>query len=107
MHLKTQSMMYCQKIDLNIDDVLKNIKKEKQYTIPIFIPHLGCRHECVFCNQRKISGALHAPTVEDVKNTIDKYLSYFDDNAKIQIAFFGGSFTGIKISEQEKYLKIA
>ena len=107
MHLKARLKIYNEDVELNIDDVLKILKKEKQYTIPIFIPHLGCKHECVFCNQRKISGAMRAPTTEDVKNTIDKYLSYFDNTAKIQIAFFGGSFTGIKIAEQEKYLKIA
>lgn len=24
--------------------------------LPVFIPHLGCPHQCVFCNQRTISG---------------------------------------------------
>ena len=24
--------------------------------IPVFIPHMGCPHQCVFCNQRSISG---------------------------------------------------
>ena len=25
--------------------------------IPLFVPHLGCPHACVFCDQRAISGA--------------------------------------------------
>lgn len=26
------------------------------YIIPIFVPHEGCPHDCVFCNQDKITG---------------------------------------------------
>ncbi len=29
----------------------------KRHIIPIFVPHLGCPNDCVFCNQRRISGA--------------------------------------------------
>lgn len=90
---------------------LKNItNREKQYTIPIFIPHKGCKNECIFCNQRKISGTLKSPSLEDVKNLIQSRLESFKKNKeikKIQIAFFGGSFTGLDIKEQESYLKIA
>lgn len=101
------------KIDLNLDKELKNIiNKDVQYTIPIFIPHKGCKNECVFCNQKKISGKVKSVTVEDVDNEIKKYLGYFNSkdikkNRKVQIAFFGGSFTGINIEEQIKYLEIA
>lgn len=101
------------KINLNLDEELKNIaNKEEQYTIPVFIPHKGCKNECVFCNQRKISGKIKSVTVEDVDNEIRKYLHYFDNkneikSKKIQVAFFGGSFTGISIKEQIAYLKVA
>ena len=88
-------------VKINILDLLKNIvNKEEQYTIPIFIPHRGCPNECVFCNQRKISGMQKNVTVKEVDNIISKYLDYFDGNKKIQIAFFGGSFTGIDINSQ-------
>lgn len=93
---------------INLDDILKNVDKEKQYTIPIFIPHLGCKHQCVFCNQRKISGNLKCPSTEEIITTIEEHLKYFENSKeKIQIAFFGGSFTGIDIHKQEEYLKIA
>lgn len=101
------------KINLNLDEELKNIaNKDMQYTIPVFIPHKGCKNECVFCNQRKISGKIKSVTVEDVDSEIKKYLEYFDNEdknnkRKIQIAFFGGSFTGISFKEQIKYLEIA
>lgn len=95
-------------VKINILDLLKNIvNKEEQYTIPIFIPHRGCPNECVFCNQRKISGMQKNVTTKEVDNIISKYLEYFDDNKKIQVAFFGGSFTGIDINSQIEYLKIA
>lgn len=98
-------------INLNLEKELKNIaNKDEQYTIPIFIPHKGCKNECVFCNQRKISGKIKSVTTSDVDNEIKNYLQYFDkvnNNKKIQVAFFGGSFTGISIKEQIEYLKIA
>ena len=100
---------YNLKLDLN--HILKNIlNKEDQYTIPIFIPHLGCNNECVFCNQRKITGLDSSVTIDDVENIINEYLEYFKDKVKdkkIEVAFFGGSFTGIPIQKQEEYLKVA
>ena len=107
--------MRLKKINFNIDiesDVnyqLKNFtNKQLQYVVPIFIPHRGCKNECVFCNQRKISGELKNVTVQDVDNIIKERLKCFKDKSrKIQIAFFGGSFTGIKISDQIAYLKVA
>lgn len=82
--------------------------KRKLYVIPIFVPHLGCPHDCVFCNQKSISGQMKMITEDEVINTIETFLKSFKDkNAKVQIAFFGGSFTGIDIETQETLLKIA
>lgn len=95
------------KLDLE-NELGLNIPKDDTYIIPIFIPHRGCKNECVFCNQRKISGEMRDVTPEDVRNEIDKFLKlYKDDKRDKQIAFFGGSFTGIDISLQEEYLKVA
>lgn len=98
-------------LSIDISSVLKNIvNKDNQYTIPIFIPHLGCNNECVFCNQRKITGISTSVTVNDVDNIITEHLKYFKnnkDNKKIEIAFFGGSFTGIPAKLQISYLKVA
>ncbi len=95
--------------NLDINAELKNfINKEKQYTIPIFIPHVGCPNDCVFCNQKRISGQLTETTVDDVDSKIQEYLNYYtNSDRKIEIAFFGGSFTGIDINLQEKYLEVA
>lgn len=97
-------------IDLDLREELKNFEKKEQYTIPIFIPHKGCKNECVFCNQRAISGTINPPTFEEVDKRIKKYLSYFKEkskNVRIEIAFFGGSFTGLDLREQVEYLKVA
>ena len=81
---------------------------KKQYIIPIFVPHSGCPNDCVFCNQKSISGQQKMVTREDVKKTIDFYLENIKDkDAKKEVAFFGGSFTGIETEKQEELLQAA
>ena len=97
------------KIKLDLSNILKNfINKENQYTIPIFIPHKGCPNNCIFCNQKRISGQLKNVSIEEIDNIINEYLGYYDVHDKrIEIAFFGGSFTGIDITLQRQYLEVA
>ena len=66
----------------------------KHINIPIFIPHLGCPNQCIFCNQRHISGTFEF-ALDSVRDTIEKTLSTVDFGDECEIAFFGGSFTGI------------
>lgn len=78
---------------------------KRKYIIPIFVPHLGCPNDCTFCNQRKISGQLKEVTPNDVRETIDFYLSNFKEKeAKKEVAFYGGSFTGIDEKIQDSLL---
>ncbi len=78
----------------------------KHYTIPVFIPELACPFQCVFCNQKKISGHVHIADIDEVKNTVELYLSGFkQQNRHVEVGFFGGNFTGIPLAEQERYLK--
>ena len=80
----------------------------KEYVIPIFVPHLGCPNDCVFCNQKSISGQKKKVTKKEVRKTINDFLKTIkDEDAKKEIAFFGGSFTGIDKKEQEKLLEVA
>ena len=82
--------------------------QHKKYVIPIFVPHLGCPNDCVFCNQKSISGQMKMITKEEVINTVETYLKSFKDKeAKIEIAFFGGSFTGIDVNLQNDLLSVA
>ena len=81
---------------------------KRQYIIPIFVPHLGCPNDCTFCNQRKISGQMKNVTENDVRDTIEFYLNNFKEkNAYKEVAFYGGSFTGIDPELQEKLLSAA
>ena len=81
---------------------------KKQYIIPIFVPHLGCPNDCIFCNQKSISGQQKMITKEDIIKTIEFYLENIKDkDAKKEVAFFGGSFTGIEEEKQEEFLEVA
>lgn len=76
--------------------------------IPIFVPHLGCPHDCIFCNQRKITSFNDSLDKEQICLTIEKYISYFKNKEiPIEIAFYGGSFTGLNENLMIEYLKIA
>lgn len=66
----------------------------KHINIPVFIPHLGCPNACVFCNQRTISGTSDFRE-ESVRDIIETALATVPADSEVEIAFFGGSFTGI------------
>jgi histone acetyltransferase (RNA polymerase elongator complex component) len=85
--------------------------------IPFFIPHAGCPHQCVFCDQERITGHADWPDPEAVASTIRSYLDSWrqgtagrpqrcdrGDAAGVQVAFFGGSFTALPLTAQESYL---
>ncbi len=81
--------------------------KEK-YIIPIFVPHLGCPNDCIFCNQKSISGQKEEMTKDKARKIIDDFLKEINDKqAEKEIAFFGGSFTAIKTEKQEELLGLA
>ena len=75
----------------------------KSSVIPIFIPHLGCPNDCIFCNQRRIA-APKVPGAQDVREIIEAGLRYA---VMPQISFYGGSFTCIDTKLQEEYLSAA
>ncbi len=66
----------------------------RHINIPIFIPHLGCPNQCIFCNQRFISGT-HQFDESIVDSIIHQTLTTIKKDDECEIAFFGGSFTGI------------
>ena len=79
----------------------------RESIIPIFVPHLGCPNDCVFCNQRRISGSQQPAVAEDVKEAIEKAAALLPLGAKRQLAFYGGSFTAIPVAEQLSLLAAA
>ncbi|MCF0149361.1 MAG: radical SAM protein [Clostridium sp.] len=82
---------------------------KRHYIIPIFISHIGCPHQCVFCNQDKIAKEVeNEVTGQDVKNTIEDYLKTIDhNNSTVEVSFFGGTFTAINVNKQKELLKVA
>ena len=82
---------------------------KKHAIIPIFIPHKGCPHACVFCNQNAITARTADVTTDDVRRTADEWLSTLSGRGlkTIELSFFGGSFTGIPIEQQRAYLAVA
>ena len=79
---------------------------KKEYIIPIFVPHFGCQHQCVFCDQQKISGQHGKVKIKEIKETIEYYLKNFqNESARVQVAFFGGSFTAINLEQQKELLE--
>lgn len=79
----------------------------KKRIIPIFVPHRGCPHDCIFCNQKKITGVSTEVTSEEVRNIIEEYLPTIDNDASVEVAFFGGSFTAIDEDIQNELLSVA
>lgn len=73
--------------------------------LPIFIPHAGCPHQCVFCNQKKISGQATA-TVQNAQRQISTWLTWLKPSLENEAAFYGGSFTGLDGELQESLLEL-
>ena len=73
--------------------------------IPIFIPHAGCPHQCVFCNQKTISGQKTA-ALEGAKEQINRWLERIKPSVENEAAFYGGSFTGLDITLQKELLAL-
>ena len=78
--------------------------RARRSIIPVFVPHLGCPRDCVFCNQRSIA-APHEPSIDEVAGEIEKALIYSGDGA--ELAYYGGSFTAIEREKRVGYLETA
>lgn len=72
--------------------------------ISLFVPHVGCRHRCSFCDQNAITGCHALPHAEDVDAAV---LAAGNISADTQIAFFGGSFTAIERGYMTELLRAA
>ena len=80
------------------------------FVIPIFIAHQGCPHQCLFCNQRSITGTAEGMvTAHEVEETIRTQLAWprRHPDAPVQVAFYGGSFTGLAMERQRELLGAA
>ena len=78
----------------------------RESIIPVFVPHWGCPNDCVFCNQRRITGQREPATAQTVTDAM-KQAAALPSGAKRQLAFYGGSFTAIPEEQQEALLTAA
>ena len=109
---------------LPLDSVLwpclmkKNFSKKKPgcrpFIVPVFLPHLGCPHQCAFCNQTAITSTKSGEnSFENLYRQIEKFLNYSGKKRNpVQIAFYGGNFLGLKndliiylLQEATKFVK--
>lgn len=79
---------------------------KKHMNVPVFIPHLGCPNGCVFCNQKKISGRAGFDRAS-VRAELDRAFATIEGTVPVQIAYFGGSFTGINREDMVYLLQVA
>lgn len=68
---------------------------------PVFIPHEGCPHDCVFCNQRRIAAPVSPQPGEVRERVCAAHAAGLAD----EVAFYGGSFTAIAPDRQEAFLE--
>ena len=85
------------------------MKNNRLLIAPVFIPHEGCPYRCVFCNQTDITGYKKQADKENVLSVLKTYLS---PNSNIkhfsrrEVAFYGGSFTGLSDERQDFLLSL-
>lgn len=81
----------------------------KPLIIPIFVMNSGCPHRCIFCNQKITAGNYPREIIKDYfEEEVNSYLNWNKDKSRqVEIAFYGGSFTGIDRTYQENLLSWA
>ena len=77
----------------------------RAHIVPVFVPHLGCRHDCVFCNQRQIAGQTEAAGPEDVTAALAPLRA--EPPRQRELAFYGGSFTAVEPQQRRALLQAA
>lgn len=81
----------------------------KPFVVPIFIPHSGCPHRCVFCNQAPITGVdAPMPPPAAVAEEIERFLAYRKPRRRpVEISFYGGNFLGLEQDRIKELLDTA
>ena len=74
--------------------------------LPVFIPHAGCPYQCIFCNQRTISGEQDS-SLEGARRQIEGLLAWARPDPSNELAFYGGSFTALPVDRQRALLELA
>lgn len=78
----------------------------RPFIVPVFIPHAGCPHRCVFCNQAAITGqrSVQADSGDWLVRVKEFFRFRRDHGRAVQIAFFGGNFLGLPAERMNRLL---
>src|SRR5512145_3113139 len=77
----------------------------KRIIVPFFISHQGCPHQCVFCDQKAITGSSGSlPTADELLSAVREWRRTSGAES-VEVAFYGGSFTLLTQKQQEGLLK--
>lgn len=71
--------------------------------MPVFLPQIGCRQRCIFCDQVSVTGVVNLPPIQELEHKAKQY----ETQGRFEIAFYGGSFSGLEHEQQLMYLKWA
>lgn len=83
---------------------------ERPYIIPIFISHLGCPFQCLYCQQERITAQERwLPTPQAIEGRIEAFLATRKPGkySHSEIAFYGGTFTGLEKGLMQELLESA
>lgn len=86
-----------------------NCKTRRPFIIPVFLPHAGCPHRCVFCDQAAITGEKQAlPSAKSLREQVNSFIAFKGNRREnVQIAFYGGNFLGLVEDVAKPLLKEA
>jgi histone acetyltransferase (RNA polymerase elongator complex component) len=76
---------------------------------PVFIPNSGCPFQCIYCDQRRVTGiSRHLRRVEQAVRQVESFANHARNEATSgEIAFYGGTFTGLARRQQDQLLMLA
>ena len=69
--------------------------------LPIFIPHLGCPFQCIYCNQNTITKT-ESVDFQKISQLIENFCKKNFAETDKEIAFYGGTFTALGKYLQEQ-----
>ena len=77
--------------------------------VPVFLPHAGCPHQCIFCNQQAVTGTSKTtPDPAAIQRAMEIYTDNWTSNTRpVQIAFYGGNFLGLPARMIRSFLDMA
>jgi histone acetyltransferase (RNA polymerase elongator complex component) len=83
--------------------------RPRPFIVPLFVPHKGCPHRCVFCNQTSITGFEGGRlSRQQVRDVIAEFLAFKGDHrGAAEVAFYGGNFLGLPTPYRQLLLEEA